>query len=250
MTSLILSALIVLVASALHAATGFGFSLLAVPLLLLVHEPLVAVQVNLILSVLLSLLLVGSVWSDVDRSLLHRLVLSSAAGVPLGTLVLWQVPPLAFKGLVGVLVLVLVALLWRQWRFARTPARDLASGVLAGGFTSAIGMGGVPLLVYLAGTDMPKATARATVLVFFLFSYTLALFLQVAGAPGRADIWWLSLGLSPVALAGVWVGRWLFGRIDQRQFRACIHVALIGNGLLLLGAAARGLGTKVLDSLP
>jgi uncharacterized membrane protein YfcA len=242
MTPVILSALIVLVASALHAATGFGFSLLAVPLLLLVHEPLVAVQVNLIVSVLLSLLLLPTARPHVDRTLLRRLVLSSAAGVPLGALVLWLVPPLAFKGLVGALVLALVALLWRQWRFARTPARDLASGVLAGGFTSAIGMGGVPLLVYFAGTDMPKATARATVLVFFLFSYTLALALQLVATPSRADTWWLAAGLSPLALLGVWAGRWLYARIDQRQFRACIHLVLIGNGLVLVGAALRGLG--------
>ncbi len=239
MTVFLLSALIVLVASALHAATGFGFSILAVPLLLMIHEPLVAVQVNLILSIALSLLLVPTVTRDIDTTLLWRLVASSVLGIPLGVLMLLHLDIALFKVLIAVLTLVFTALLLLQLRFQRSPGRDWLSGLLAGGFTAAVGMGGVPLLLYFAGTQMPKAVVRGTVLAFFLFIYTLALGAQVAVTSSRSDIWWLSAALVPVALVGVWVGDWLFQRITQRTFRGAIYAVLVGNSAVLLWSAWR-----------
>ncbi len=241
MTILLFSALIVLFASALHAATGFGFSILAMPLLLLIHEPLVAVQVNLILSIALSLLLVPKVRHDIDKTLLWRLVVSSALGIPFGVLMLLRLDTSPFKILIAVLTLVFTSLLLLQLRFERRRARDWFSGVLAGVFTSAVGMGGIPLLLYFAGTDMPKAVVRGTVLAFFLFIYTLVLGVQIAVTSSRSDIWWLSALLVPIALMGVWVGDWMFPRISQRAFRGLIYAVLGGNSFMLLWSAWRSM---------
>ncbi len=42
--------IIILVASVLQTSTGFGFSILATPFLLLLFKPIEAIQINLILS--------------------------------------------------------------------------------------------------------------------------------------------------------------------------------------------------------
>lgn len=236
----LLSAFVVLLASVLHAATGFGFSILAVPMLLLLYEPWQAVQINLVLSIALSLMLIPQTWTQIDKDLLWRLLPSSALGAPLGLLLLMRGDSDAIKTVIALLIWLLTGLLVWRLRFARTPMRDRLSGVLAGIMTSAVGMGGVPLLVYFAGTNIPKATARATVLAFFLFIYSLSLTLQVGIFAHPFQTWWLPVGLLPVALLGVNIGKRLYMQLSQTNFVRVVHVVLLGNSLFLLASVYRG----------
>ncbi|SAL87495.1 Sulfite exporter TauE/SafE [Caballeronia arvi] len=228
------TALVVLLASCLHSATGFGFSILAVPLLLLLHSPMTAVQINLILAVILSVVMIPRVKADVDFTLLKRLVVSGAIGVPVGMALILYVQPVQLKLAIALLTLAFLIALLVQVRFQRNDSRDAVCGAIAGAFTSAVGMGGVPLLVYFAGVNLPKAVVRATVLAFFVFAYGLALVMQLWNALGIAHVVWFSLSLVPMALLGVACGNWLFSRISQRVFRALIYLILAGNSSFLL----------------
>lgn len=228
------SALVILLASCLHSATGFGFSILAVPLLLLLHDPLTAVQINLIIAVVLSVLMVPQVRADVDYRLLRRLVISALPGVPLGMALLLYVTAAQLKLGIALLTLAFLMILLLQVSIERSRSRDALCGALAGAFTAAVGMGGVPLLVYFAGARLPKEVLRATVLVFFVFAYGLALAMQLWGAQDRLAVVWFSLSLAPWSLLGVAAGNWLFVRISQRVFRILIYVVLAANSAFLL----------------
>lgn len=228
------TAFVILLASCLHSATGFGFSILAVPLLLLLHDPLTAVQINLILAVVLSVAMMPQVRADVDVTLLKRLVVSGAVGVPIGMTLILCVQPAQLKFMIALLTLGFLTALLVQVRFQRNKSRDAMCGAIAGALTSAVGMGGVPLLVYFAGVDLPKVVVRATVLAFFVFAYGLALAMQLWNASGGAHVVWFSLGLVPMALAGVACGNWLFTRISQRAFRVLIYLILSANSSFLL----------------
>ncbi len=80
MVELMPAAAIVLLASVLQACTGFGFSILATPFLLLVYDAREAIQINIILSILISLWLVPRLASTVDKRRFRRLVIGSAIG--------------------------------------------------------------------------------------------------------------------------------------------------------------------------
>ncbi len=58
---ILLFIMIILVASLLQTSTGFGFSILATPFLLLLFEPAEAIQINLILSLVISLALITKI---------------------------------------------------------------------------------------------------------------------------------------------------------------------------------------------
>lgn len=238
-----LSAAVVLLASILHAATGFGFSILAVPLLLLLLAPWQAVQINLVLSIALSLMLIPATWAQVDRRLLWRLLPSSALGAPLGLMLFLYGDASTYKTVIALLILLLTTLLLWRLRFARTPWRDVFSGLVAGAMTSSVGMGGVPLLVYFAGTEMPKATARATVLAFFTFIYSFALVLQIRFSEQPLQPWWWPVGLLPVALLGVRIGKHLYMQLSQRVFSRAIYTVLLCNSAFLLTSVFGGIGT-------
>jgi len=54
---------IILLASILQTSTGFGFSIMATPFLLMIFEPREAIQINLILSLVISTALIAKILS-------------------------------------------------------------------------------------------------------------------------------------------------------------------------------------------
>lgn len=65
---------IVFVASTLQAATGFGFAILATPFLLLLFDAHNAIQLNIILSLLISLIMIYNVHNEINIKILGRLI--------------------------------------------------------------------------------------------------------------------------------------------------------------------------------
>ncbi|MFW8566215.1 sulfite exporter TauE/SafE family protein [Orrella sp. 11846] len=236
--SFLFTSLIVWFAAAIQTATGFGFSILAVPLLLLIHPPLVAVELNLIVSVFLCFVLIRHVRASVDRTLLLRLIPTSLLGAPLGLFILMWVEPAWFKLGTACLMLVFLGLLLRQFQINRTASRDRWVGWFAGVFTSAIGAGGIPLLVYFASSNLDKAKSRATAVAFFLVIYTVALIMQWLVPSDvqseQNDLWWLGFAQLPIAALGVWLGHRLYARLDQRLFALCIRWILFTNCVVLM----------------
>src|SRR6056297_2358529 len=74
---LIIANIIVVVAALLQACTGFGFSILATPFLLLIFAPSEAIQINIILSILISAVMLPKIRIDIDFELLKKLILGS-----------------------------------------------------------------------------------------------------------------------------------------------------------------------------
>ena len=79
--------IIILVASILQTSTGFGFSILATPFLLLIFEPVEAIQINLILSLIISIALIMKIRKDIDFGIVRRFVIGSVAGLPTGIMI-------------------------------------------------------------------------------------------------------------------------------------------------------------------
>ena len=66
---------IILFASILQTSTGFGFSIMATPFLLMIFNPMEAIQINLVLSLVISSALIAKIRKDVDTDLLKKLII-------------------------------------------------------------------------------------------------------------------------------------------------------------------------------
>lgn len=234
MTSLLAAALIVFGAAALQSCTGFGFAIMATPLLFLIYDPHLAIQINILLSIVISVIMAPGLYRLLDRRLFKRLLIGGAAGLPLGLLVYLHAPTTILRGVVGGIVVLLTALLLVRVPMRRSPPADLGTGLLSGLTTTGLGMPGPPLLVYLAGTGTDKETLRSTTLCFFLFVYAASLATQGVAAGIEPDLWWLSAILLAPTLVGVVVGRKLFTLVDQRTFRYLTLALLGATGLYLV----------------
>src|SRR5690625_6195288 len=86
--SLFIFILIILCASILQTSTGFGFSIMATPFLLLLFDPREAIQLNLILSLFISSMLIVNIRRDVNWGGFERFVIGGLFGLPFGLTIL------------------------------------------------------------------------------------------------------------------------------------------------------------------
>ncbi|MDQ0271873.1 sulfite exporter TauE/SafE family protein [Cytobacillus purgationiresistens] len=226
--------IIIFVASVLQASTGFGFSILATPFLLLLFQPAEAIQINLILSLFISLSLMGRVSKDIDKGILKRLVLGSTLGLPIGMIIFLFIDIEWLKIAIGLMVLVLTILMMLQFRLHQTSGRDLGVGSMSGALTTSIGMPGPPLLLYFSGTDTEKKKLRGTTLAFYLFIYVISLLIQMIFAGTTKTVWISSGAAIPIAILGIFAGQILFKWVSQRVFQIFTYIILLFTGLYLL----------------
>ncbi|MBJ8103225.1 MULTISPECIES: sulfite exporter TauE/SafE family protein [Bacillus cereus group] len=225
---------IILVASILQASTGFGFSIMATPFLLMLFLPQEAIQINIILSLIISISLIWKIRMDVDFILLKRFIFGSIAGVPFGILIFISVNINTFKLTISTLLLLLTLLLICNVKVRSTPFRDFIVGGLSGLLTTSIGMPGPPLLLYFTGTDTEKEKLRATTLAFYLFIYFISLLTQILFTGTDITIWKSSFYAIPIVFLGLFIGQIIFKWLNQQVFKIFTYILLSCTGIYLL----------------
>lgn len=255
-----LATFIVFLASALQAATGFGFSIMATPFLLLVFNSHDAIQISIIISLFISIVMMPRIWRDVDRELLRRLIVGSAIGGPLGVALFAHFSIFLLKVTVSVVILIVTAcLIIRSHKDKKSmiavierngssleeqspiinttsysKRNELMVGFCAGVLTTSIGMPGPPLLLYFNAKSIKKEILRSTTLAFFIFIYTISLIIQAMTVEAKYSVVTSSLILIPVAILGVLIGSTLFKRINQKMFQFTTYIILIYTGIYML----------------
>ncbi|WP_158595808.1 sulfite exporter TauE/SafE family protein [Oleomonas cavernae] len=226
----------IVAAAVLRAFSGFGFALAAMPLLVLVIEPVHAVVLCGFLSVAGGLRSARNSMAHCDRGLLKPLLIGSLIGTPIGIALLDHLPADTMKFLIGFGVLGSAVLLWRTGimegvrRLYALPV-GFSAGLLGG----ALAIPGPPIIVFLLGTERDPKRARATLMAFF----TLTSLLSIAGyvVAGLVDgtslvlfVWAL-----PCLLLGDWIGFGLFERHGSAHYRrvALFVLAAIGVGAVI-----------------
>lgn len=227
-------AVIVLVATTLQVGTGFGFSIMATPFLLLLYDGHDAIQINIILSVVISLVMVFKIRHDADKALLLQLIKGSIAGIPIGMAFFLILDVRFLKILVSALILMLTFLLMLKLKIRQSKWKDLLSGGISGFLSTSLGMPGPPLLIYFSGIGMPKERMRSTILSFALVVYFVSFVLQLVLYGTNKTVWLASLSSLPVLAGGTFLGQLLFRKLSQRLFTTLTYLILVFTGAYLL----------------
>jgi uncharacterized membrane protein YfcA len=229
----------VFVAAVVQSGTGFGFALVAVPALAAIYDPVTAVAVATVLSLLMNLLtLVGERReSEVLWPVVRLLVLVGVPGMVLGAIVLTRAPEDALHLLVAASVLVAVAV--RLVRGGghdtdRRPPSGIFAGVVAGAMTTSTGINGPPVVLHLLHRGATPAQSRDTLAAYFVATAAFGVVvLAVAGAldlPGALP--WMLLA----AAAGQVAGRPLFARIGD-SFEPVALALLVASAVVAAAPA-------------
>lgn len=221
-------AIIILGAAFVRGLTGFGFAILAVPLLGLIIPPTEAVLLAIILQTLIGPFGVGKALGQIDRPVVAGVALCAMIGTPFGLWILANTPDdLARLIIAGIAVGCFGTFLIKR---APTPnpaplhvgVTGLTSGLL-NGFAA---MPGPPVILYFVRSGVSPLTARGSmILVFFAAG--------IAGTTTAAlrglltgHVLWLSAAAFPLMLMGNHVGARFFGVVPERIWRALVVVLL------------------------
>jgi uncharacterized membrane protein YfcA len=216
MDPILLAAVGVAAGAALQSATGFGFALVAAPLVFASGEPAEAVGLMVLLSVVVNaLILLGE--QRRPRPLGRECAVLTAAAAPgtvAGIVILRALDAVTLQVAVSVgVVATLLARRAAQGRHAPAWAGPLA-GFASGALNTSTTTSGPPLLLYLTGRGIEPGRLRDTVIAVFLGLSALsgaALWATATSqaVPAARDV----LLLVPLAVAGQLVGRPLFRRL-------------------------------------
>jgi uncharacterized membrane protein YfcA len=249
---------VILLASTLQSMTGFGFAVLAVPLLVPLLPPRHAVALIAVLSTATTVLAWWRIRAETAPGWIGRLFPAGLLGIPLGLVALVSLPADGLRVVVGLSSLAIAGvLLWSHTATAASgpvagvPATHdqhrrrrwaiwlagLASGVLAGG----LGMPGPPIMVLLQYAGMPKHTYRATALGYFTLLYPVTLLVMVAQGVLSGQIVAESVTYLPAVLGGIVLGHTAHRRVPQRAFTRIVLLLLAAAGLLAGWTGLQGL---------
>lgn len=191
-------------------------------------------QINILLSLVISFSLIWKVRKDIDVVLLRKVIIGSVIGAPFGSILFAIVDVTTFKLIIAVLLIGLTMLLIKNLSIQQTSGRDYGVGFISGIFTTSIGMAGPPLLLYFASTHKNKETIRATSLAYYIFIYLISLLSQLTIEGTSKMVWLYSMYALPIVFIGLILGQLLFKRLNQKLFLKLVYLLLFAAGMMLL----------------
>ena len=155
-------------ASLARGYSGFGFSAVLIASWSLITDPARAIAVTVLLEITASIIQAFSVWKQIPWKRVLLLMGGAVPGMLFGVYVLTTVPVDTLKLIVAVFVLISAILLSMGWKL-KARANSLgtfAVGIASGAANGSIGMGGLPVALFLtADGDSPAALALPVLLI-------------------------------------------------------------------------------------
>jgi len=167
----VLAAVFVFAASFIRSVTGFGYMLVATPLLMLVIEPKTVVVMNNLLGITSSVMLLYYMRRHIDFRRGGLMCLGGLFGLPLGAYLLTNLDPIIIKlAVAGVVIpFSILLLLGHSHRFQREVPWCITVGFLGGLLTTSTSIGGPPVVLFMLNQGMVKERFVATFAMFTLF---------------------------------------------------------------------------------
>lgn len=233
-------AVVFLLAAVVQAVTGFGFALVAVPLLAVVVDPAPAVVATTVVSLLLSAVVVRADWAQVRWRDVGVVSAAGIVGMPLGLAVLARVPERVLTAVIAVVLLASTAIVARGLRLPPGRRTEVVVGLTSGALLTSTGMNGPPLVVAFQAQGMAPRPFRGTLSAVFLAQGVAAVALLAAGgqvtAPALAAV---AVGVPMLAL-GWLLGDRVFRALDPVAFRRVVLGLLIASAAVALAVAVAG----------
>ncbi|MFB9338313.1 TSUP family transporter [Actinoplanes octamycinicus] len=231
-------AAILAVASCAQVLTGFGYSLLSVPLLGLITGPVDAVVGSSILVLLVNLIVAARERAHIRWPVARTVLLGGLPGLPLGLWLLHVLPVRTLSIMIAVVVLAGTVAIWTGLRIRPRSLTIGLAGLLSGALTTSAGVNGPPMAAVFAAMGLPPRPFRATLAAIFVVVGLGA----VAGFAMTGEIsptgWLITVVGGPAVALGWLVGDRIFTRV--RNFRIVVLCALVLASLTTLTRAVLG----------
>lgn len=230
------SALIVAAAYVIFGISAFGAALFTVPALSFLFPLDFVLPVSVLLDVSASVALGARFSRDSDKRELVLMAPASLVGAVLGVTLLVNLPRHATVIALGTFLAVYGLYTLRQRTAVGSVSRRWApvSGFIGGAMGTLFGVGAPPYAIYLSRRLCDKDALRATLSNMVLLSTGIRALVFAVGGLMLMDRLIMFMVLLPFALAGLWCGNRIHGRISREAVARVMSVVLLMMGASLL----------------
>lgn len=229
-------AAIVAASYVIFGITAFGAALFTIPLLSFFFPLNFVLPLSVLLDVSAALALGRRFSKEADKSELKWLAPFSLFGAVAGVTLLVTLPHEATLTALSVFLLLYGAWSLREGVPTRIVSQRWApvAGVVGGAMGTLFGVGAPPYAIYLSRRLMDKGALRATLSNMVLLSVSIRALVFTVGGLMLADRLIAFAMLLPFALAGLWAGNRIHGRVSHAALLRFVAVLLVLLGVSLL----------------
>ncbi len=226
---------ILFIAALANTTFGFGYPLIAMPLLTLFLDVQEAAPLVIVTTIIIATFILLREWSNVDVASLKRLLPSALVGIPFGLWFLTRVPEVLVARSLGALLIGygLYRLLARVKLAQISTTWAYFFGFLGGMLGSACSISGPPVVLYASFKQWEQRRFRATIQAFLLIAGLLIAVGHAINGLWDPMMWQRSLWALPVLAASTVLGNIIAGYVPANKFDKVIFAVFIVLGTLL-----------------
>lgn len=211
---------------------GFGFALLAVPLINIFLPLTTVVPIIVISSTLINIIVLISEKRYIMLKQIWVLVLFSIIGIPLGVFALKNIDVNIMKLWVGlVIILTSIAMLKGvKVKFENKSISQGMAGFLSGVLNGAISMSGPPIVIFFANEGYDKRSLKANMALQSLITNIITIFTFMYSGLINTPVINISGLCIGALLVGTFSGVLLSRKIEENVFRKFVLIFLVVMG--------------------
>lgn len=227
---------IIFCAGFLQGLTGFGFALIALPLLGLFLPLKVMVPLVCMLALCVNAYLCVQLRKSIKPGPLFTVLLASLPGIPMGAYLLKTVPAQPLSLLLGCLMV-----LFTGYQLIANPTpRPLATpwalvaGLTSGLLGGSIGASGPPVILYSTLQPWPKDQVKGNLVLYFALSGVFIVASQALGGlvtPEVITFFWRGF---PALACGIFAGTIAYRHFTDRGYRHFAMVVVLLLGIMMI----------------
>ena len=219
--------------------TGFGFPLIATPVVALLLDIRTAITILIIPNIVMDIgqIFRGGFPTPILRRF-SRLLVLTALGVFLGTKVLVILPIWVLNLSLAAMIFVFVGSNFLRVDFRISPRLERAlspvAGLVTGFLNGMTNAAGPPLAIYLYGLRLPKTEFVRSIATIFLITKLSQLVAVSTWNLFTFSTLRLSLEVTLLVLIGFYIGLKTQDRVNQQTFNRCLVALLFVIGVMLV----------------
>lgn len=223
---------IICIAAVLQSISGFGFSLLAMPLLSIFVDIQDAVVIATLCGIFTNAVHLRKDFQIVERSIARRISLSALIGMPLGVVVLSVFSATHMRAIIGAVIVVLVFLMMRNFVLKTENTNvDIVLGAFSGLLATSVSTNGPPLVFLLQSKQLDPWRLRATLAYVFTISGCASFIVLMIAGKGSIEAFQYAMLSLPAMYLGTVVGRKARLRVTQEAFKRLMYVLLLATAV-------------------
>ncbi len=235
--TILVSGLAIFIASFFATVSGFGYALIATPILATVMSVKTAIMAILITTLLLRVITMYNVRHSFHWETVWVTTVGSMLGGIPGSYLLSIISMPLLEIFLGTVLLVATVAMSRERKITihNKNVGRLTAGFLSGFFGASTSVSGPPLALYFLNENTPKDAMRANMIwIFGLMGIWLVVANYAAGNGAYIDDWSIMLPMIPAMFLGIYLGEKFFYRLNQHLFRRLSVIIVCLGSLMML----------------